>query len=142
LIAAKGLAGSTFPPELEVFPRDGLVEHSIGFVPEAILGLKGLSRALTARYAAEGGELTLHLTREADEQAALAAFAQVKESLAKRSKAPLEEVSVAGAAGIRGELKYQGPVQLLRQGRALILLSGHQGQELVDATVTALLAKL
>lgn len=142
VIAEKHLAGSAFPKELGLFPRKNLVENSYGLVPEAVLGLKGLSNALVARYRSQGREMVLNLVREEDAATAEESFSAVRGSLGKRSMSPLRQVTVDTAEGVRGELKYYGPVLLLRRGRDVILAAGAPDVDWVHSTVSRLLANL
>lgn len=148
IIAAQHLAGSTFPAELQFFPRERLVENSFGLVPKAVLGLKGLSNALVARYRSPGPtpdhseEMALHLVREKSPQAAEAAFSAVRESLKKRSTVPLRQITIGTGEGVRGELKYRGPVLLLRSGKDIVLAAGTADQDWMHETISLLLANL
>ncbi len=123
-IAAQHCAGAAFPRELGIFPAEGLIPDSFGFIPRAALGLKGFDRALSAKYRHAGGDVTLYVVRGLGSEAAATTEAAVHAALAQRSAGTLEEVRIAGAFGVRGELKYHGPVLLLRAGHDLLLAAG------------------
>ncbi len=141
-IAAQHCAGSAFPPELTVFPAEELLPDSFGFVPRAALGLKGLDRALSAKYRHDGGEVTLYVVRAGNPEVAAATEASARAALAQRSTGALAEVQVGDAAGVRGELKYHGPVLLLRNGGDIVLaagaIEGEGGRRLIEGLLAAL----
>lgn len=148
-IAETYLAGSSFPPELDYFPRQGLVPASCGLVPRSVLGLAELNNAFVAKYAIPGagtGEhLTLHLIIESDPRAAGAISHQAIESLAKRATGPREEVLIGEAQGVRIDVRYRGPVFLLRQRQFIIVACGAEDslkpgwtEELITALLTNL----
>lgn len=142
IIAGEYLSGSAFPEELELFPREGFVENSFGLAPDAVLGLKGLRKAVFAKYRFEKGEMILHLVREETLESAEAAFTTMRGSLGKRSTEPLRDIAVDTVGGVQGQLKYHGPVLLLRNGKDIVLASGPTDQEWVHRTVALLLANL
>lgn len=49
--------------EIGFFPNDGLVEHSITFIPANAFGFEGLDRIFSARYLLDGQELTAFISR-------------------------------------------------------------------------------
>jgi hypothetical protein len=142
VIAGEHLSGNAFPEELALFPREGLVEDSFGLAPDAVLGLKGLRKAVFAKYRFESGDMTLHLVREMKLETAEAAFTTMRESLRKRSSIPLREITIGTAGGVQGDLKYHGPVLLLRSGKDIVLASGATDEKRIQGTVALLLANL
>jgi hypothetical protein len=131
-----------FPPELGVFPREELVADSFGYVPRAVLGLKGFDRALSARYRHAGGDITLYIVRESSPAAAEASETAVLAALAQRSTGALEEVRIAGSSGVRGDLRYHGQVLLLRSGSDILLAAGALDGESGRGPVERMLAAL
>jgi hypothetical protein len=142
IMARKHLSGSSFPNALSLFPRENLVAGSFGLVPRSILGLRGLSHAFVARYQHQDEEMLLHLAREPDPERAQEAFATVQESLRKRSTADLQEITIGGGKGVRGEMKYHGPVLLLRRGNDVVLAVGDSEREWVRGSISLLLTNL
>ena len=56
--------------ELEFFPKEGLVQHSITFIPANAFGFEGLDRIFAARYQLDDKELTVFISqRDSVEQA-------------------------------------------------------------------------
>jgi hypothetical protein len=49
--------------ELEFFPVEGLVQHSITFIPANAFGFEGLDRIFTARYQIDDKEVTAFISR-------------------------------------------------------------------------------
>jgi hypothetical protein len=142
VIAAAHLGGSAFPAELGLFPRAPIAPAALEFVPQSVLGLSSMRDALLARYRHDAGELSLYLARPGGAEAAEAMHAALQRELAARGVRPPEETAVAGGRGLRGELKYHGPVLLLRRGGDLILAVGALDADWARALVDSLAARL
>jgi len=141
-IAANALAARAFPPELQAFPRERLIEDSFGFVPRGALGLAGLERALTARYRKDDAELTLHWTRGTDADSAQVLFARLGSSIERRGVGRLRPIRIADADGWTAEMKYQGPVMVAHRGRDIILASGSADTVWMAISIERLLSNL
>ena len=142
VMAAQQCTGAAFPSQLAIFPMEELIPDSFGFVPRAVLGLKGLDRALSAKYHHAGGDVTLYVVREGSSEAAAAKETEARAALARRSTGAIEEVRIGDTAGVRGEFKYHGPVLLLRSGGDLLLaagaIDGDGGRRSVERILAAL----
>ena len=138
-IAKGNLSESTFPKDLDLFPDADLVADSCELIPQGVLGLKDLSRALSARYKRDGERMTLYLVREDDPESAEDAFASVRASFEKHSTAPVEDATVASTKGFRAELRYHGRVLILRSGATIVLVAGADDADWAGETVAALL---
>lgn len=124
VIADEHLADCEFPETLSRFPRQDLQESSLGLVPRAVLGLTGLRNAFSATYRREESELTLFLARESSAEAAEGAAAAAQASLVKRSKGPLQPIGIGALQGHRADLRYHGPVLILRRGADVLIAKG------------------
>jgi hypothetical protein len=138
-VAEDHLSGSAFPEDLDLFPTGDLVAGSYEMVPEGILGLKGLSRALVARYERDESEMTLYLIREKDVESAGAALASVRASLEKHGTAPVKKAKIGSTDGFRAEMRYHGPVLVLRSDADIVLAAGAVDERWASETVAALL---
>ncbi len=141
-IAGRNMSGSALPADLDLFPQTDLVPDSFELVPRGVLGLRGLSRALSARYECDDNKMTLYLVRENDPESAEKAIAGVSKSLDKHSTQPVENVTIAGREGIRAELRYHGTVLVLRSDENIVLITGMDDMDGVDAITSALLRNL
>lgn len=141
-IASAHLAGSAFPAELGLFPRAPITPGAFEFVPQSVLGLASMRDAFLARYRHDPGELSLYLARPGGPEAAEAMRGALQRELTARGVRPPEETSVAGGRGLRGELKYHGPVLLLRRDGDLILAAGTLDADWARALVDSLVASL
>jgi hypothetical protein len=141
-IAAAQLAQSTFPDELKLFPREPLSPAEFGFVPQSVLGLSSMRDAFLARYHGGEDELALYFARPGGAAAAREMFAAMGRELTARGVHPPVEAAVAGAKGLRGELKYHGPVLLLLREGDLILATGALDTVWGRPVVEALVANL
>lgn len=142
-VATLNSTPSTRPSVLALLPSQNLVEGSLGFVPRAALGLTGMDRAITARYRASDApaELSLHLIAAPDSIAARRLFATASESLNKRSAMPPMVERLGTGTGLRGMLKYYGPVLLLMTDSRVALAAGpidaDWALEIVHAALTS-----
>ena len=141
-IAEKHLSGSKFPDDLALFPTAYLVAGSFELVPEGVLGMSGLSRALAAHYAQYDDEMTLYLVREGDPESAGKAFASVQTTLEKHSKAPLRRLTIAREEGFRAELEYHGAVIVLRSRGNIILAASAEDAGWALSTAAGLIKNL
>ncbi|MFC1572346.1 DUF6599 family protein [Candidatus Eisenbacteria bacterium] len=142
VVAGTHLANSQFPAELLLFPADSLVSNSFHVIPEAVMGMRGLTSAIVATYRSHNMEMTLHLSRGEDKKSAKSMYTSMRESIAKRTKTQAESIKVDRAEGVRTELKYHGPVILLRAGSDVILASGAVDEPWVHETVSKLLVNI
>jgi hypothetical protein len=144
-IAATSTGSGGLPPELALFPEEGRVPGSLGLVPRAVLGLAELERAFVAEYTIPGAveeQLALHLIVKNDGRTAENLLGRAGEALVKRATGPLEEISIGEAMGVRTEVKYRGPVLMLRHRQYLILAAGAVDHPLSRKIIAAFLAKL
>jgi hypothetical protein len=142
LIAARHLAGSRMPGQLDFFPRENLEAGALRLAPRAILGIGKLPGAIVATYRHGEEEMLLHWGRQDEADSAQAAYATLRSALERRSEIPLQSVTVGPAAGVAGEMKYQGPVLLLVAGRDVILASRTVAEPWSREAIGGLLANL
>ncbi len=124
MMADAHLADCMFPETLSRFPRGDLQETSLGLVPRAVLGLTGLRNAFSATYRRDENELILYLARESSGEAADEAFAALQASVEKRSQDPLQPVTLGSLQGHQADVKYHGPVLILRRGADILIAKG------------------
>lgn len=142
IIADEHFAESAMPADLELFPKADLVPGSFELTPRAVLGMRGLSRALSANYQRDDQVMTLYLARERDVESATTAESTFRESLEKRGTKPVESVTIAGVEGVRAELKYHGAVLMLMSEENIVLIKGVDDPDWVDSVISELLKNL
>jgi hypothetical protein len=74
------------PHEVTWFPHDGLVPHSVRYLPVRVLGQPYLSNGFEARYRDGGAEYTLALVAPRSGEDAKSVFAQYREDAATTDK--------------------------------------------------------
>ena len=109
-------------------------------------GLSELENGFVGQYAIEGEEaqdpLTLHLIVAEDGCAAESILGRAGESLAKRATGALVEIAIGEARGVQAEVKYRGPVLMLRYRSYIILATGTVDHPQAREVVGRLLANL
>jgi len=94
------------PPELSLFPPDGLVTRSERYVDESLISYSFMGRGLTAVYKDPGQERELKLfiafTPGPDQAGEIFKGFQSKMT-------QTQHLTIGGAEGVKGELPYRGP---------------------------------
>ena len=136
IIAGRCQTKATFPDIFDIFPREKLVEHSFGYVPDGVLGIRGLTDAFSARYDPGGEQVEIFLLREKDAEKAGDRVSLARRFLEKRGMGLPKEFSIDQAVGYQGKTKYQGTVIVLRRDADILIVNGTENTEWVRRTVT------
>jgi hypothetical protein len=102
------------PPELALFPQEGLIPRSERYVDESLISYSFMGKGLTALYK-EGGkekELRVFIALSPSESAAAEIY---KGFAAKMTKT--ETVRIGGSEGIKGDLPYRGSSMEVTSGK-------------------------
>jgi hypothetical protein len=128
-------------PELfAVFPKENVVPGSFGYLPDGILGIKGLSRGLTLKYMIQETEVAIYLIRTETADRVTALSDTFTTAYARQGESPLIPVEIGKFKGSEGVLKYRGPVLVLYDTRAMLIVSGHKTKSEVSQLAEQVLA--
>ena len=103
-----------FPPELDAFPKDGLVANSEKFILSNVLGFKFLSNGFVAAYRADGREFDAFIIEARSAEDAADMLRRLLEQLAKGGSP-----AVKTDLGVRIKDPYLANTILARAGRYL-----------------------
>jgi hypothetical protein len=117
-----GVPGA-IPPEIDGFPRAGLVPHSVRFLAQDVLGQAYLKEGFEAKYGKKGSETKIVIAVTENEAAAKEALAKYREYTAK-SGSVQRELSAPGDGGFLGKDGYYGNMAAIRNGSRLIIALG------------------
>ncbi|KPK46410.1 MAG: hypothetical protein AMK72_09860 [Planctomycetes bacterium SM23_25] len=127
---AKSLpATRAWPAYLDLLPTADRVPRSEKYLPDSFLGYACLARAVSARYALAGDEVTLFACRYDTPQAAAKALGAFKAQLEKKDPT---KVLDCGDGGLVSETFILGPLALFRRGRYLGGMIGYAGGARAD----------
>jgi hypothetical protein len=133
-LASRVPAGAR-PPELDQLPPDGLVAHSVRYVPRDALGQQYLANAVEAQYRDGAGTSKLTVVSFPDAREAQDATARYQQFVAKSGKIR-QVVTAPGDGGFAGDDPYYGRLLAVRSGPMLVVVLGAS----TDAGATSLAA--
>ncbi len=117
-----GPADAAFP-EISGFPAEGLIPHSIRYLPKDILGQASLEHGFEARYRRGNDEYKLVVAAPGDSETAKEALAGYRRFISSNGKI-LREVASPGDGGFLGEDSYYGNMAALRSGNRIVIALG------------------
>lgn len=118
-------------PELDLFPKDGLVPNSITYYRQKALGHGALKNAFVAQYRVKGKEAHALLAGYADEQEARAALGSFMGFLRKKGRVgPLTTTRARHV--LEGSHPYFGELLFVAEGTRLAGTFGQASSSLVD----------
>jgi hypothetical protein len=140
-IASKVTDTGTLPATISCFPKEGLVEKSIMYITEGVLGRGKFPPAFVASYGIGEGEGKFYLFSIKDEEASERVFDwYVKEVGTSGSTHETEGQVYIGA---RGNDPYMGEVLVFRYGRWMgILTAFGDSKEIADALAEGAVKRL
>lgn len=109
------------PPELDRFPPDGLVSHSLRYVPQDALGQRYLANAVEAQYRDGARTFKLTVVSFADVDEARDATARYQKFISGSGKIR-QAVTTPGDGGFAGDDPYYGRVLAVRAGPLLVVV--------------------
>jgi hypothetical protein len=133
-IASRVPAGAR-PPELDRFPPDGLVAHSVRYVPRDALGQRDFANAVEAQYRDGPRTSKLTVVSFADVGEARDATARYQQFVVKSGNVR-QGVTAPGDGGFAGDDPYYGRLLAVRSGPMLVVVLGASS----DAGATSLAA--
>jgi hypothetical protein len=128
-----------FPPELALFPSEGLIPKSERYVDESLISYSFMGRGLTALYK-DGGkekELRVFIALTPDKNTAEGIF---KDFTAKMNMTSL--IQIGNKEGIKGELPYRGLSIACVEGRFVYGCMGAGDEKKAVAILSATAVKL
>lgn len=129
------------PKETSLFPRSGLIEKSITYVSEGVMGSGKFPPAFTGEYMADGEKGKLYLFSLESGEAASELFAWYTGELgAKSGEAVSGKLKYAVA---EGEAPYRGSVKVFRHGRFMGIVTGFEaGSKAADSLAGETVAQI
>jgi hypothetical protein len=125
----------TLPPELALFPPDGLVKGSERYVDESLISYSFMGRGLTAVYKLPGQDKELRvfiaLTAGPDKAA------EIFKGFQGKMKEP-QPLAIGGVEGAKGELPYRGLSLACMQGPFVYGCMGAGDEQKAAALLAAL----
>lgn len=132
-ISAKIQSGGSFPRELSCFPKKGLVDKSVMYITEGVLGREKFPPAFVAEYKFGKEEGKLFLFPLGNTKASSELF----DWYVKEIEAAVEERKIDGLSVRlgRGEEKYRGSILMFNYGRWLGVITGFENPERHEETL-------
>ncbi len=127
------------PKETGLFPRGGLVEKSVTYISEGVMGSGELPAAFTGNYLVGEEKGKLYIFPLESEEAAKKIFDWYKKEIGATASGEFTGKTGFEVAG--GEAPYRGPVMVFRSGRVMGITAGFEAgsdtaRSLVLDTVT------
>jgi len=112
------------PKETGLFPRGGLVEKSVTYISEGVMGSGKLPPAFTGNYLIGEEKGKLYIFPLESEEAAKKSFDWYKKEIGATASGEFAGKTGFEAAG--GEAAYRGPVLVFRSGRVMGIAAGFE----------------
>ncbi|MCX6538034.1 MAG: hypothetical protein NT151_03735 [Acidobacteria bacterium] len=133
---AGGLGGpGASPPQLTLFPTQGLVAGSIRYVPTNILGQAGFSNGFEAKYQAGAEPSTLVIVPFKDAEGARAALGKYQAFLGQSGK-PVTSAQTPCDGSLLARDRFYGLIIAARSGAWLAISLGSQDERAARVLLT------
>jgi len=140
-VAAKIDADTQFPPELDIFPKEGLIANTERYMARDVLGQSDLKNGFSADYKVGDTEFKIFLILNENPEASLKNYQSYKDFMKKYSK-NVEDHSEEEVPWFLAEDPYYGKVVTMQLGKVMLGILGLDNPEMVNDYLQRIQRKL